>query len=85
MATGKKIHIIITSVDFEGWLKPVPGGSFQGEDLQEVRELAKAFKKDFLSQWPDLHEGQVVQQESFFAMRHNRPDLQGIVEGEDKD
>ena len=84
MAAVKKIHIIITSVDFDGWLKPVPGGSFQGEDLQEVREKAEVFKKDFLSQWPDLHVGQIVQQESFFAMRNNRPDLRGIIEDEEK-
>ncbi len=85
MVVARKIHMIVSSVDFEGWLKPIPGGSFQGEDLQEVREKAKEFKKDFLSQWPDLHAGQVVQQESFFNLRNNRPELQGIVEGEDTD
>ena len=83
MVKVKKIHMIVSSVDFDGWLKPIPGGSFQGEDLQEVRERAKAFKKDFLSQWPDLESGQVVQQETFIALRNNRPDLQGIIEGEE--
>lgn len=83
MVKVKRLHIIISSVEFDGWLKPIPGGSFQGEDLQELREIAAAFKKDFLSKWPDLQPGQVVQQESFFAMRNNRLDLQGKIEDEE--
>ena len=83
MAAVTRIHMIITSVDFDGWIKPVPGGSFQGDDLSEVREKAQEFKRLLLEEWPGLKPEQVILQESFFAMRHNRPDLRGVIEGQE--
>ena len=83
MAKVKRLHMIITSVDFDGWIKPVPGGSFQGDDLSEIREKAQNFKKELLEQWPDLKPEQVVMQETFFAMRENMPELRGVIEGQE--
>lgn len=83
MARVKRLHMIITSVDFDGWIKPVPGGSFQGDDLSEIREKAQNFKKELLKEWPDLRPEQVVTQETFFAMRENMPELRGVIEGQE--
>lgn len=83
MAKVKRLHMIITSVDFDGWIKPVPGGSFQGDDLSEIREKAHNFKKQLLEKWPDLRPEQVVTQETFFAMRDNMPELHGVIEGQE--
>ena len=83
MAKVKRLHIIITAVDFDGWVKPVPGGSFQGYDLSEVKEKALAFKKNLLKENPGLGPEQVVLQESFFAMRETMPELRGVIEGQE--
>lgn len=79
---NKKLYMVVTCVDFDGWVKPVKDGSFQGEDLHDLREKAADFKRDLLQEYPSLRSDQVIIQESYFAMKHNRPELRGIVEDE---
>jgi hypothetical protein len=77
---NRKLHMVVTCVDFDGWIKPVKDGSFQGEDLQDLRQQAADFKRDLLQEYPSLKPEQVIIQESYFAMKHNRPELRGVIE-----